>query len=615
MVVKNIKSPHSPLKTLAQDAISLQDGLWKNKQDLNNRDSIRHGYNMLDQVGNFHNLRLAAGLIDGEFMGLRFVDSDLYKWLQGACYAYATTRDAAIKTMIDDTIDLITAAQREDGYINTYYQIVKPDEQWQDLDHGHELYCAGHLMEAAVAHHRVTGEGKLLAAAEKFAEHIDKRFGEGKTYGIPGHPEIELALVELYRETGKEKYLKLSQYFVDARGRNTMRGLGPYGAEYHQDSTPVRDAKTLVGHAVRALYLITGAMDVYMETGDEALFNAAQHQWRDFTQHKMYLTGGAGARHTGEAFGAPYELPPDQAYCETCAAIASIFWNWRMLLVTGEGKYADLIERTLYNGFLSGLSLDGCNFFYVNPLNATGKHERQPWYACACCPPNVMRLLASIHHYVATYNSTGTQIHQYMPAAIHSGDLSLEVKTTYPWDASVTVKVTQAPEAVHTISLRIPEWCQTANLRVNGDPQETDTKDGYIHLNRKWQNGDIIELVLYMMPVYMEGHPLIEAVEGSMALMNGPLVYCIEQCDVAVDLDLVALDPKHRVKSTWSDIFAARILETEGYAARIDDWRKHLYRPVGQQHIYEQIKLTFIPYFLWANREPGKMRVWLPRRN
>ncbi|MEA3345793.1 MAG: glycoside hydrolase family 127 protein, partial [Chloroflexota bacterium] len=383
MHVSTQTSSHARWRTLPLGDISITGGIWAQKQALNRQVSLRHGYEQLERAGNFNNLRLAAGSGEGEYQGPVFMDSDVYKWLEALACDLANVRDPEVKRMADETIDLLVAAQQADGYLNSYYQVVRPDKRWTDLDHDHELYCAGHLFEAAVAMHRATGDERLLDIARRFADHIDSMFGPGRREGAPGHPEIELALVELYRETGERRYLDLAAFFIDQRGRGVMGGYGRYGPEYHQDRVPVRQATVVEGHAVRQLYLTAGVTDVYLETGEQALFEALTQLWHDMTTRKMHITGGFGARFVGESFGEAYELPSDRCYCETCASIASMMWNWRMLLATGEPRYADVLERSLYNGFLSGVSLDGRRYFYVNPLQSRGGIERAEWYSCA----------------------------------------------------------------------------------------------------------------------------------------------------------------------------------------------------------------------------------------
>jgi uncharacterized protein len=623
-VVDNSNSPHTKLYSLSFSDVTIDGGLWKNRQTSNREISLHHGYDMLEESGALDNFRIASGKKEGEFQGMRFQDSDLYKWLEAVAYELAQNPNEKLQTMANTGIDLIEAAQDNNGYINTYYQITQPVEsRWAKIDHDHELYCAGHLIQAAVAYHRATGDDRLIKIVCKFADHIDDIFGKGKIEEAPGHPEIEMALVELYRDTNEKRYFDLAQFFLDERGEGTMRGWEYYKSAYYQDRVPVRENDRVEGHAVRALYLTAGMADVYMETGEQALFNSMIRQWDDMVNGKMYITGGAGARHEGEAFGEPYELPDEMSYCETCAAIASVFWNWRMLLITGEKRYADLIERTLFNGFLSGISIDGKKTFYVNPLLVRDKLERQEWHRCACCPPNAMRLISSINNYLATSDSSGLQIHQYAPAKINyqpaNGEkISMKLETNYPWDGQIKLSIVEGAASDWSLKLRVPDWCSDSSLTVNGQTQSTTTENGNIILQRTWEKGDTVELNLSMRPRLMQSHPRISAIQGSVAIERGPLVYCLEQPDLPDTINLmdIRFNPNNDLQSAWVDdlLGGVTVIEAEGYAPDMQQWQGQLYNPyiVDNQTTGEPIKLRLIPYYLWANREPGAMRVWLP---
>lgn len=617
--VDSTRSPHARLRTLAYRSVSLSGGFWAARQATNRQVSLPHGYRMLEEWGNFDNLRLAAGLIQGkQFRGYVFQDSDVYKWLEAVAYELANRPDAELQAMADEAIALVEAAQAPDGYLDSHYQVAEPSGRWVHLDYGHELYCAGHLFQAAVAWRRATGDTRLLRVAERLAGHIDSLFGPGKRAATPGHPEVEMALVELYRETLEPRYLALAHFFVDQRGHGLL-GKSRYGSlEYFQDHVPVRQASTVVGHAVRQLYLTAGVTDLYLETGEEALLAALERQWHDMVERKLALTGGVGARHEGEAFGEPYELPNDACYCETCAAIASILWNWRMLLATGQARFADLMERTLYNGFLSGVGLDGRHFYYVNPLLSRGGIERPEWYACACCPPNVMRLLASFGHYLATSDASGVQLHHYAPATIDADGLALRMETEYPWQGLVRITVERATGAPRRLALRVPGWCDQAALRVNGQAVAADpTAAGYAAIERAWQPGDTVELELPMAPRLVEAHPRVDATRGSLAIERGPLVYCLEQADQdpAVDVMDVEIDPTRPLDARWRGDLLGGVMaiEAPGYALDLRPWQGRLYRPLGGAEPGRRaVRLVAVPYYAWANRGPGAMRVWVP---
>jgi DUF1680 family protein len=630
-------SPYAHWRTLPIGSVSLTGGLWARRQAVNREVSLRHGYRALEQAGNLRDLRLAAGSTEGEYLGPLYIDSDLYKWLEALAWELARHPDDELQRMADTTIELVAAAQAGDGYLNSYYQVVEPDHRWGNLKDGHELYCAGHLMQAAVAHHRVSGDTRLLRVARRLAETIGSVFGPGKRAGTPGHSEIEMALVELYRETAvttanERRYLELAGFFLDQRGRGLL-GSGRYGnLTYYQDHVPVREATAVAGHAVRQLYLAAGVTDVYLETGEQALLDAVARQWRDMTGGKLYVTGGAGSRHEGEAFGEPYELPNDRCYCETCAAIASIMWNWRMLLATGEARFADLIERTLYNGFLSGVSLDGRRFFYVNPLLSRGGIERAEWYRCACCPPNVMRLIASLGHYFATGTPfdgahgrpARLQIHQYAPATIHAElepgrRVALRMETDYPWQGQVRLTIGQTDGLPWILGLRLPGWREEASIQVNGEPVEAPAKVDFVTVERVWRKGDTIELDFPMTPRLVEAHPRSDSTRGCVAIERGPIVYCLEQNDQEPPVDImdVQIDETSPLQTVWRGDLLGGVMtvEARGYAVDVGSWQGRLYRPAGGQDDLSRqpVRLTAVPYHVWANRGPGAMRVWIPR--
>lgn len=629
MEVKTLPHSFAKLQTLPHRNIQISGGFWAEKQRLNREVTLPHGHDMLEREGHYHNLRVAAGLTQGEYRGFLFLDSDLYKWLEAAAWEAGQNPDSDLAQMVDETIALLAAVQEPDGYLNSYFQVTGK-ERFVDLVYAHELYCAGHLIEAAIAHHRATGKTTLLDIGRRLADHLDAVFGPGKKQGTSGHPEIELALVELYRETGEQRYLDLSLYFINERGQQKMRGFDIWGPAYHQDRVPVREASQVEGHAVRQLYLNAGVADLYLETGEAALLEAMLRLWEDMVAGKLYVTGGVGARHSGEAFGDAYELPSQRAYSETCAAVALMMWAWRMLLATADAQYADLMERTLYNSFLSGWSQDGKHFSYVNPLESLGRVERREWYDCACCPPNVMRQIASIGHYLATTSRDGfdgVQIHHFASARINASisgangknDVALTMTSDYPWSGIVQLTVDQTGDTPWTLSLRIPGWCSDATLRVNGR-QVTAPSAGYATITRVWQAGDRVELVLTMAPRLIRAHPNIENLAHSVAIEYGPLVYCLEAADQekGVELRHLSIQPDAHLQTRWrSDLLGGMMsVETTGIVSDFENWGKQLYRPLSQTHFSQRaLPLTAVPYFAWANRGVGAMRVWLPLVN
>ncbi|WP_255952555.1 glycoside hydrolase family 127 protein [Streptomyces odontomachi] len=658
-------------------------GFWHTRREVNARTSIPQGPDLLEAAGNLHNLRLAAGTTKGEYQGAYpFVDTDVYKWLEAACWQLAQQPSLAsdptpedpgadsgadpgpggLAADVDRIIALVADAQRPDGYLNTWFQVRKGDQRYQDLRWGHELYCAGHLIQAAVAHHRATGGTALLDVARRFADHIDTVFGapgSGRPIdGIDGHPEVETALVELYRETGERRYLDLAGYFVERHGHGLLGGEA-----YCQDRVPLRAAATVEGHAVRQLYLLAAATDLATETADAELRAVTERLWHAMTSTKTHLTGGVGAHHDEEDFGDPYELPNERAYCETCAAIASIQWSWRMALLTGEARYSDLIERTLYNGFLAGVSLDGERWLYVNPLQVRDGHtdhggdqsaRRTRWFRCACCPPNVMRLLAGLEHYVCTTDADGRglRIHQYVTGR-HTGHIEgadggpvvVRAETDYPWDGTITLTVEEAPgDAPWTLSLRVPQWCRSYRVRCDTRPDhrpdhrhdrhdqdDAPAADGWLRLERTWAPGDKVVLELDLAPRLTAADPRVDAVRGCVAIERGPLVYCLEQVDhPGGGLDDIVLDTAHgltlrhrpdllggvttvlatghRRSAPAGGWWPYRTVEAAGGTVEAVDPAP----PTGGPAPGEPVELTAIPYYAWANRRSGSMRVWLP---
>jgi len=596
---------------------------------------------MLEAAGNFHNFRLAAGLAEGSYRGRNFLDSDVYKWLEAAAWELANGSDAELYHMASDAIGLVEAAQCADGYLNTYYQTAEQGRRWTDMDHGHELYCAGHLFQAAVALQRAIGDDRLMQVARRFADHIYSVFGPTGREETCGHPEIEMALVELYRSTDERRYLELTELFIERRGRKKMVGLGAYGPEYHQDHVPVREAQEATGHAVRQLYLTTGVTDLYLETGEDALIQAMERLWSDIVGRKLFVTGGVGSRLDGEAFGDPYELPSDQCYCETCAAIANAMWNWRMLLASGDGRFADLIEHTLYNSILCSPSLDGWHYFYMNPLmvrsaeymristnpppgETSSEPGRPKWHDVACCPPNVMRILASLAHYVATYEDHGLQIHQYLPSDISwerakGQKVNLRLSTNMPWDGQTTIEIRESDRNPWSLRLRLPSWTHAATVALNGHVIEAPVIErGYIVLERTWEAGDRIQMDLQVAPMLIEANPRVDATRSSVAVQHGPIVYCLEDQDQkgASNLLDIQIDTRTPLQAEWQPdlLGGVMVIEAQGYLLDSAAWEGHLYKPLGQnaRAIRQSIRLVAIPYYAWVNREVGAMRVWIP---
>ncbi|WP_431924305.1 glycoside hydrolase family 127 protein [Nonomuraea jabiensis] len=594
--------------------VVITGGPFARWQRINHEASIPLGLEQMERSGVLPNLRRAGGEGEGPFQGYRFQDSDLYKQLEAIAWEYVRAPEPAYAEFADQAAAVLKKAQRDNGYLNSHYQVVKPDKIYAELEYSHEMYCAGHLFQAAVAAARAgIGDG-VVEVARRFADHLVAEFLTGGNDGIDGHAEVETALVELYRLTGERTYLELASKLIDNRGKGLIKDSG-MGMLYAQDHLPVREADTAVGHAVRQLYLEAGIVDVYLETGDESLLECSLRRWEDMVATKTYITGGHGSRHDGEAFGERYELPSDRAYSESCAAIASIHWNWRLLLATGHGRHADLIERTLYNAFAASTSADGVRFFYVNPLQRRADlvedaylGRRREWFACACCPPNIMRLVASLGSYLATTTDAGLQLHQYVPGTVNG---RVRIETDYPWDG--LVRITIEDEGEWELALRIPAWSE--NTTIDDSPAQA-AEDGYFRIRRQWRQGDTVELRLDMTPRLVHPHRRIDALRGSVALERGPLVYCFEQADQpeGVEVDDLALSPQAplRLKPVDDLPGAGRTVLIETDAVAVDQPRDGLPYTTKPLATSTSVTATAVPYFQWDNRDGGPMRVWIP---
>lgn len=634
-------SPSARFHPVPISAVKLTDRLWAPRLQQNLEVLLPSQYHWLEETGRIDNFRRAAGRLGGPFQGRVYNDSDVYKWLEAAAWTLALAPESPLAAQVDALIEIIAAAQQPDGYLNTYYTFARAGERWSNLQDNHELYCAGHLIQAAVAHHRATGSARLLAVARRFADLICATFGPGagQTPGVPGHPEIEMALVELTRLTGEARYLAQARYFVEARGQGLIGGR-----VYHGDHAPFRAWEQLTGHAVRALYLCAGAADLDLEAGAAEYAPTLERLWRRMVARQMYVTGGLGALHAGEAFGEDYELPNRRAYAETCAAIASVLWNWRMLHLTGSACFADLLEHTLYNAFLPGLGLDGGTYFYDNPLADDGSHRRQPWFECACCPTNIVRLLATLPGYFYSVSADTVWVHLYAAseATLTLPDgraVQILQRTLYPWDGNLTIEV--LTEGEFTLKLRIPNWCEsTADdapasalasseacslttdrvlcevLRVNGAPDRHAVIAGsYIEVRRSWHPGDAVCLRLPMPARRVAAHPYALENTGRIALLRGPLLYCLEAVDnPGGDLRDVMLPAEAAIAHTYRRDLLGGVITLHAPAEVIPPgagWEECLY---GEPHAPppgQPVDITAVPYFAWANRAPGAMQVWI----
>ncbi|MUT67169.1 glycoside hydrolase family 127 protein [Paenibacillus sp. NEAU-GSW1] len=597
------------------------------------------------------NFKIAAGMEQGEFYGFVFQDSDVAKWLEAVAYLLDVKRDPELERIADEMIDIIGKAQHENGYLNTYFTIKEPGGKWTNLMDCHELYCAGHMIEAAVAYYKSTGKRRLLEIVSKFADYIDEVFGNepGKLNGYDGHQEIELALVKLYEATGNEKYLKLGKYFIDQRGQQPSffakeleqrKGKSHWGHTvkdidngYFQTHLPVREQEKATGHAVRVVYMLTGMADIAAETGDHELLAACRKLWDNIANRQMYITGGIGSMHQGEAFSYDYDLPNDTVYAETCASIGLIFFANRMLRIEQRGRYADVLERALYNTVVGGMSRDGKHFFYVNPLEVDpkacsgGNHKvdhvkpvRQEWFGCACCPPNVARLLASLGEYIYTVTNNTIYTHLYIGGEARlqvdeGAEVLLKQQSNYPYEGDIAFEIELPGEragAQFSLALRIPGWCKQSSLTVNGTKVAVEPVDGYAILERVWQTGDRVELTLDMPVTRMHSNSLVRGNAGKVALQRGPLVYCLEQADNGSGLhELVLPSGGKLVPVRMQGLFEGEsVVAIEALAKRVRYSDESLYSANGAA-VIEDAPITFIPYYAWANRGEGEMAVWV----
>jgi DUF1680 family protein len=630
VILNTTHSPFARLKPVSINQISLEDDFWRKRRDLNYRVTIPSQFLLLEQTGHFDNFRRVIREVQKPYQGLVFNDSDVYKWLEAASWSMNAQQDGEISEMVEQVINLIVKAQDKDGYINTYFSLEKIRDRWMNLQEKHELYCAGHLIQAAIAHHRVTGSYRLLNVALRLADHICRTFGRSQVEGTSGHPEIEMALVELYRTTQEPKYLDQAAVFIDRRGRGLLGG-----SEYLLDHKPFRELDRLVGHAVRALYLCAGAADLSLETGENQLVSRLETLWHNMVTQHMYITGGVGSRYEGETFGLPYELPNARSYAETCAAIANLMWNWRMLHLKGSARFADLMEWTVYNAILPGISLEGKKYFYVNPLRDDGTLQRCEWFECACCPSNYARTIASFPGYMYSLSGEGIWIHLYSQSKVSitlvtGQKVNLEQNTRYPWDGKVRLLINEVkpdnnvdPKGIENdkfgLFMRIPGWVSGhVDVKINGKPYHHHASGGsYLEIQRQWKQGDKVDLDFPMHACFHASHPLVAENYHHLAITRGPLVYCIESADnPTIDISQIMINPSTSIESEYSaDLLGGIVqLHMRGFTQPFDHaWSDHLYRPLQSVKLpsrKREVELISIPYFAWANRQPGKMSVW-----
>ena len=627
------------LEKVSFQEVTISDNFWRPKIEINRVAGIRHALQQASQSIEYFDI--AAGISDAEHKGNLATDSDVYKIIQGAAYALYHTPDPELEAIIDSLIDRIVAAQQADGYLFTYWIVYDLSQRWTDLERKHELYCAGHMFEAAAAYYQVTGKRKFLDASMRFANHIDSIFGPNKRHDVPGHEEIELALYKLYEVSGEKRYLDLAIFFIDERGNperiadalvppeHDPRANTPgrwRHPSYRQDHLPVTDQYYAIGHAVRAGYLYSAMADIAMENKDAKYVPALDSIWNNIVRKKLYITGGIGTRQFhDEGFGSDYLLPNDQAYCETCSGIGLTFWNRRMCLLHGDAKYADMVELTMYNSGISGVSLSGDRFFYTNPLESHGKHKRSTWDDPPCCPTNIVRFIPEIGTTIYGKTDEGIYINQFIGSetsiVVADHEITLIQETNYPWEGRISLKVDPETPLDFTIHIRIPGWAKgellpgglyhypedktlpekEVILKVNGRRiRNLNMKRAYAVIERKWKKGDKVELELPMNVQVLAGSSRIKDAQGKVVLMRGPMVYCLEEIDnegYFDDPDEVYLLPGG-FKAEYREDLLNGVVSISGKASL----------PIKE----EVIDITAIPYYAWSNRGQGQMKVWLP---
>ncbi|MHB1354420.1 MAG: glycoside hydrolase family 127 protein [Anaerolineae bacterium] len=635
-----------PLSKPLLQNVEITSGFWGERQAANRERTIPAIYHQMKDTGHLDAWRLDWQ--PGQPKPHIFWDSDTGKWIEAAGYSLATHPDPDLERQVDALVDLIAAAQQPDGYLNVFFTVCEPHNRWRNLRDWHELYDAGHLIEGAVAYAQATGKRKLLEVLCRYTDLIDRTFGpkEGQKRGYCGHPEVELALVKLYHATGERRYLDLAAYFVDERGQQPNyfdveareRGDDPakFWAKtyrYCQADVPVREQTQATGHSVRACYLYSGMADIATETGDADLLAACRSIWDDLTEHQMYITGGLGPAHANEGFTFAYDLPNETAYAETCASIALVLWAHRMVHLDPDGRYIDVMERALYNGILSGVSFRGDTFFYANPLaaypyvnpvehwsgiNSAHDYRREAWFGCACCPPNLARLVASIGNYFYSTTSDTLYVHLYnhnRASFTFSGNtVHIEHHTDYPWSGDIRLTIETDQPTQFDLALRIPGWCREHRVTVNGTPVTATPTRGYLHLERTWVGGDEVTLTLAMPVERMLANPHVRHDAGLIALQRGPVVYCLEETDNGAELANLAIPRGVELTAGVDAGLFGGVGVITGQALRIQPtaWPGGLYQPESvAAPVGVPVTFKAIPYCFWANRQPGEMRVWL----
>lgn len=619
-----------PIDPVPFTSVKVTDNFWGQRLQASREVTIPLAFSKCEETGRYENFVKAAHPSDTyKVEGFSFDDTDVYKTIEGASYSLQTYPDKKLQKYIDSVLVIVAGAQEPDGYLYTA-RTMNPKhphnwagkERWVAVENlSHEFYNLGHMIEGAVAHYQATGKRNFLNIAIKYADCVCREIGNGpqqKKY-VPGHQIAEMALVKLYMVTGDKKYLDQAKFFLDTRGYTSRKDA------YSQAHKPVVEQDEAVGHAVRAVYMYSGMADVAAITGDSSYIKAIDKIWDNIVSKKIYITGGIGAHHAGEAFGNNYELPNLSAYCETCAAIGNVYMNYRLFLLHGDAKYFDVLERTLYNGLISGVSLDGGSFFYPNPLSSNGKYSRKPWFGCACCPSNVSRFIPSLPGYVYAVKNDQVYVNLYLSnkaeLKVDKKKILLEQETSYPWNGDIRLKITQGNQDF-TMKLRIPGWVRgnvlpgdlysyadnqkpAYQVAVNGQTVESDVNDGYLSIARKWKKGDVVEVHFDMIPRIVKANPKVEADHGRVAVERGPIVYCAEWPDNRFNVHSILLNqhPQFKVTDKPELLYGIRQITTDAQALSYDKAGKL---------VTKDVELTLIPYYAWAHRGEGDMEVWLP---
>lgn len=640
------------LKQISLNATNINDSFWSKYLELIRTKVLPYQWDILnDRVSGakpshcIENFRVASGKVKGEFKGMVFQDSDVYKWLEAVAYSLMWHKDENLEKLADSAIADICAAQMPDGYLNTYYIINGIEKRFTNLQDHHELYCLGHLIEAAIAYYQATNKRKLLDATIRYVDLVDEIFGEeqGKLHGYPGHEIIEMALAKLYQVTNEKRHLNLAKYFIEERGKQPLYFESEcrnnnndfywkdsyFRYQYYQAGKPVREQDKAEGHAVRAVYLYSGIADLARETDDPDLLKVCEKLWSNITQRQMYITGGIGATQYGESFTYDYDLPNDTIYAETCASIGLVFFAKRMFEITKESKYIDVMERAFYNGVISGMSLDGNKFFYVNPLEVVPeasekdhlrKHvkvERQKWFECACCPPNLSRIILSLGNYVYSTSDDTLFINLFVggnvTAKLKNSEIKFRVHTNYPWDGKVELEYISDSSKDFKLALRIPCWSNTTKTILNNEEVEVDVQKGYAYINRSWQQGDKVELQFDMNVQITRANPRVREDIGKVAVTRGPIVYCLEEIDNGKSLQSIYLEDHTEFNIQYREDLLNGVVTLESDCKMVSDeqWEEDELYSTSKRFKLIDRKVTWIPYYSWANRKPGEMTVWV----